>query len=541
MVASGELGRTLDEAEGRHSAARAAYDAQEWSRAFDLFEQESNLDTDDLERHAVAANMLGRMDDYYAIRERAYQLMLDVGDAAGAAEAALWIAGQRMTNGEVGPGSGWLARAARALDETDGDSAAGGFLRVVQAFGPAAAGDLDAAVEMTRTGTEVCRRHGRDDLVALALHQEGLFLIDAGRTDEGLARLDEAMVTLGAGAVSPMVTGIVYCGTITGCWSAYELRRAQEWTTAMSAWCEAQPQLGNFTAECKVRRAELKQLHGAWAAALDELTDVSPADVDAWAAGAAASVRGNLARLQGRFDDAAEHFNEAARLSFDPQPGLALLRLARGAVQASAAMVRRGLAEVTEVPRRVELLAAAVEILIAAGEPADAAAAGDELATLAETRRTPIVRALHADAQAVLHLAAGEPGRALPHARAALRQWVTMSAPYQEARAHARIAEACEALGDAESARHEAGLAATTFRSLGAAPDLARLHSDDVLTPRELEVLRLVASGATNRSIAGQLVLSERTVDRHVSNIFTKLGVASRASATAYAYERGLV
>lgn len=541
MVASGEVGRTLAEVEGHHSAARAAYDAQRWASAFELFEQAPNLAADDLERYAVAANMLGRMDDYYAIRERLYQLMLDIGEAAGAAEAALWIAGQHLANGEVGPGSGWLARAARVLEETDGDSAAGGFLSVAQAFGPAATGDMDTAVEMTRAGTEVCRRHGRDDLVALALHQEGLFLIDAGRTDEGLARLDEAMVTLGAGAVSPLVTGIVYCGTITGCWSAYELRRAQEWTTAMSAWCDAQPELGNFTAECKVRRAELKQLHGAWAEALDELADVSPAGVDAWAAGAAACVRGNLARLQGRYDDAAEHFGEAARLSYDPQPGLALLRLARGAVQAAAAMVRRGLAEVSEVPRRVELLAAAVEILVAAGEHAEAAAAVDELAALTETHPTPIVRALLADAQAVLHLAQDEPGRALPHARAGLRHWVTTAAPYQEARAHARIAEACQALGDTDSARHETSLAAATFRSLGAAPDLARLRSDDVLTPRELDVLRLVATGATNRSIAGRLVLSERTVDRHVSNIFTKLGVSSRASATAYAYERGLL
>jgi len=522
--------------------ARAAYDARRWARAHELYGRAGELDATELDRYAVVCIMLGRLDEYFAIRERAYEQCLAGGDLLGAAEVALWVGCQRMVQGEVGPGSGWLARAGRLVEQDGTDSAAAAFLGVAQALGKAAEGRLDEARAMTVSAVEACRRHGRDDLVALSLHQEGLFLLDAGRLDEGMARLDEAMVTLSSPAVSPMVAGIVYCGAISGCWSVYDLRRAHEWTAAMTGWCDAQPELGNFTSECKVRRAELKQLRGAWADAFQELAGVPTSDSDAWAAGAAADMRGDLDRLQGRFDDADDAFGEAGRLGLDPQPGLALLRLAQGSVQAAAAMIRRCLAEVSEDARRVDLLAAGVEILLAVGDREAAELAAADLAAIADRRRIPLVQALSAHAQATVWLAAEAPERALPEARLALRHWVEVKAPYQEARARVLLADACRALGDTESAQRETDLAAAAFEELGAAPDLARLRgADAVLSPRELEVLRLVATGATNRAIAAQLVLSERTVDRHVSNMFLKLGVSTRAAATAQAFARGLV
>jgi DNA-binding CsgD family transcriptional regulator len=515
--------------------ARDAYDAHAWARAYELFAAVGTLDAEDLDRYAVAAMLLGRMDDYYAIRERAYEQLHSQGDLTGAAAAALWIGMQRLVAGDVVVGGGWLARAARLIEEDGTDSVPAAFLRMSQAFGAA---DLEQAVAISSAAVADGRRLGSRDLVGLALHQEGLFLLEAGRTADGLAKLDEAMVELTSGTLSPMVTGIVYCGAIAGCWTVYELRRAEEWTAAMTRWCEAQPELGNFTGECKVRRAELKQLRGAWTDARMDLAGVSAADIDVWAAGCAAYVRGDLDRLQGRFADAEECFTEAGRLGYDPQPGLALLRLQQGSVQAAAAMIRRCLSESQVDAKRVEILFAATEILLAAGDVEAAATAAAGLRDLADKCRTTIVYALHEQAQAMISLTR-RPDAALGPARAALRRWVELRAPYQEARTRMLIADACSALGDDESAIRETATARATLERLGAVTGPQR--TDGVLSQREIEVLRLVATGATNRAIAAQLVLSERTVDRHVSNIFTKLGVSSRSAATAYCFEHKLV
>jgi ATP/maltotriose-dependent transcriptional regulator MalT len=520
--------------------ARSAYDALSWSRAYDLYATAADLDADDLDRYAVAAMMVGRLEEYFAIRERAYEHHLARGELVGAAGAALWIGMQRMVAGDVGAGGGWLARAARHVEEDGTDSVPAAFLKVAGSLEAAGAGDLDRATALTQEAVAAGRRLGSPDLVGLALHQEGLMLLEAGRPAEGLARLDEAMVELADGGLSPMVTGIVYCGAITGCWTVYELRRAEEWTAAMSRWCAAQPELGNFTGECRVHRAEIDQLHGAWSEARAVLDLVSTADVDPWAAGWAAYVRGGLDRLQGRYDDAEAEYAAAGRLGCDPQPGLALLRLAQGSVQAAAAMVRRCLAESHPDAKRVEVVFAAVEILSQAGDTERAAAACGELARLAEKCRGSVVAAFHAQGRAMVELSEGRPEAALTAARAALRPWVEVRAPYQEARTRLLIADACRALGDLESADREAAAARGLLDELGARAD-TNDERDGVLSPRELEVLRLVTTGATNRAIADELVLSERTVDRHVSNILGKLGVSSRAAATAYAFERRLL
>jgi DNA-binding NarL/FixJ family response regulator len=528
--------------------ARTAYAERAWQRAYDAFaaaETEAPLDAEDYDRFAVTAHLLARMPDYFAIRERAYTSLLERGEALAAAEAALWLGTQKIVQGDVAEGGGWIARAARIVAEDGTDSRAAAFLTVSSAFEAAAAGDLERAARISEECVRAARRLGSEQYAALSLHQQGQFLLAAGHTDEGLACLDEAMLGVASGACSAMVEGIIYCGVIEGCWSIYELTRAQQWTAAMTRWVAAQPDLGNFTGECKVRRAELKAFNGHWPEALDELGAVSFSDPDQWAAGRAAIVRGNLDRLLGRFDAAEEHFTIASKLGEDPQPGLALLRLARGSVQAAAAMIRRSLAETHQIGRRSQVLAAATEILLAVGESDEtdeAEATAGELRDLATANRSPVLVAVGKHAQASVCLARGTPADALPLLREALGTWVRARAPYEEARTRVLLAEACRALGDRESADREVDTARAIFQDLEAVPDLARLTgSDELLSPRELEVLRLVATGATNRAIAETLVLSERTVDRHVSNIFGKLGVSSRAAATAYAFERQLV
>lgn len=526
-----------------HGAAGEAFAAREWRRAFDLYSGAADLDGEGLDRYAQCAMLLNRMDDYFAIRERAYEELLARGDLVGAALAAFWSGMQHMVDGEVAAGGGWLARAARLVEEDGTDSVPAACLGLSAAFAVAVGGDPERAAALTGEVVADGLRLGSRELVGIALHQQGLLLIEAGRTDEGLAKLDEAMLEVASGSMSPMATGIVYCGAIAGCWTAYELRRVHEWTAAMTRWCDSQPQLLQFTGECRVRRAELNQLHGAWTDAIAELVPRNAAadSGDYWD-GVAAYLRGNLDRLQGRFDSAEDCFAEASRLGVDPQPGLALLRLARGNVQAAAAMSRRCLAEGQDDAKRVEVLAAATEILLAAGETERAGEAAEELAAVSARRRSPVVEAAEAQARAAVDLAAGRHDRALAHARSALRRWVEVPAPYQEAQTRILLAGACRALGDSESGGREEALARQRFTELGAAPDLARLSgTEGVLSTRELEVLALLATGATNRAIAGKLVLSERTVDRHVSNIFTKLGVSTRAAATACAFERGLV
>ena len=527
------------------SRAREAYAERAWRRAYDAFaaaESTGPLEADDYDKFAVSAHLLARMPEYFAIRERAYKSLLERGESLAAAEAALWLGTQKIVQGDVGEGGGWVARAARIVAEDGTDSIPAAFLTVGSAFEAANNGDLELAQQISADAVVAARRHGSEEYAALSLHQRGLFLLAAGRTNEGLACLDEAMLGVAGGECSAMVEGIIYCGVIAGCWSIYEVSRAQQWTAAMSQWADAQPELANFTGECKVRRAELKQFNGRWSEALDDLDDVSPADPADWAAGRAACVRGDLDRLLGRFDSAEEHFKLATRLGEDPQPGLARLRLARGSVQAAASMIRRSLAEVRMPGQRIELLAAATEIFLAVGETGAAEEAAEELQEIAGINRGPVVVALSQQARAAVLLERGAASEALPLLREALGTWVRNRAPYLEARARVLLGDACRDLADRESADRELDTAREIFESLGAMPDVARLTGrDDLLSPRALEVLRLLATGATNRAIAEKLVLSERTVDRHVSNLYAKLGVSSRAAATAYAFERQLV
>ncbi len=378
-------------------------------------------------------------------------------------------------------------------------------------------------------------------------------LIRDGQTREGLALLDEAMVGLTGGDVSPMVSGLVYCGVILACQQAYELRRAREWTAALSRWCEQQQDLIAFTGRCLTHRAEIMQVGGAWQEALEEAHRAADRLVEAGnrrAAGVAYYRQGELYRLQGDIRAAENAYREASRCGCEPQPGLALLRLAQGRQEAAASAIRRALGETTEQVKRAALLPAYVEIMIAAGEYGEARTACDELGALAASFQSTMLEAIAAQARGAVDLAEGESVTALVSLRRAWQLWRELDAPYEEARARVLVAEACRALGDEEAATLELDAARELFQELGAAPDLARVEAlakpagdrdAHGLTGRELEVLRLVAAGMSNREIASELVVSEHTVARHLQNIFTKLRISSRTAAAAFAYEHDLV
>jgi ATP/maltotriose-dependent transcriptional regulator MalT len=354
-----------------------------------------------------------------------------------------------------------------------------------------------------------------------------------------------------SGELSPIVAGILYCNTISVCRDAHELRRAREWTTALTAWCERQPEMVAHTGVCLVHRAEIMQLQGAWDEALDEAKRVDAEGVlNRHASTAALYVQGELHRLRGDFGAAEDAYRLSARQGGDAQPGLALLRLTQGKGDAALAAMRRVAGETHPPLSRARFLPAYVEIALAHGEIDEAANAADELTAIAEVQGSDALRAMSAHARGDVALARGELSDALSALRESLLRWLTLEAPYEAARTRVLLGRVCTELGDHDGAALELEAARAAFEELGARPDLDSLDSlrgSDAsretlgLSPRELEVLRRLVSGETNKAIAAALVLSERTVDRHVSNIYAKLGVSSRAAATARAYEQHLI
>ena len=533
---------------------REAYAAEAWQAAYDLLaaaDQSDPLPPDELELLATAAYMLGREAEYLGLLERAHRDHLDRGQPRVAVRCAFWIGVNLASRGEIGRAGGWLGRAQRVLDEQGADCVERGYLLLPLVFEQKASHDLEAAAATAREAMATGEHFGDPDLFALAAHELGHILIRLGRIDEGLRLLDETMLAAAAGELSPIVSGIAYCGVILACQDAYEVRRAQEWTAALSDWCERQPDLVAFTGRCLTHRAELMQLRGSWPEALEEARraeERSTRAENAVAAGEAAYRRGEIHRLLGEFETAAEAYADAGRHGREPQPGLALLRLAQGRLDDAAAAIRRAAAETAEPVMRARLLPAFIEITLAVGDLTAARDVSIELESLAQGRERSALGAMAAQSRGIVQLAEGKPAAALVALRHAGQVWLVLGAPYEAARVRELVSTACHALGDEDNAALELDAARMGYEELDAKPDLARIDahahqtpSTHGLTQRELEVLRLVAAGKTNRAIAAELVVSDRTVDRHVSNIFNKLHVSSRAAATAAAYERRLV
>jgi len=522
---------------------------------FSARDRRTVLEPAELERLGIAAYLAGHESVCIDVHTRAHNIALENGDTRQAARSAFWIAFALIGAREVTRAAGWVARARRLLEEDRHDCVECGYVMLPQALEQAGSGDLAGAEATFAAAEHIGQRFADPDLMSLARQGRGRVLVGLGRVPEGVALFDEVMVAVTAGEVSPIVSGVVYCSVISACFEILDIRRAQEWTDALNDWCAAQPGLVPYRGECLAHRAEMSRLRGRWPEALDEARRAYDTLVAARGPGQGTAAYGlaELRRLRGEVPAADDAYRLAGEHGRSPHPGLALLRLAQGQAEAARAAIDRVLAEPTRGRQRADVLAAAVEIFLAIGDVPAARRTAVELTAIAVRLDAAWLRAMAASADGAVHLAEGQPGQALAPLREALKTWRDLNVPYEGARVKVLVGRACLALGDADGARMEWNAAARVFGEFGAAPALAEVEAllnpssattqsqAGGLTPRELEVIRLLARGQTNRAIARELDISEKTVARHVSNIFTKLDLSSRAAAAAYAFTHRLV
>lgn len=550
-------------------SARAAIARKAWADAYRLFSAAHTLaplDVDDLELFATAACLVGEDDHSAAIWQLAHNEYLSVRQAPRAARCAFWLALDLMTRGEIAQASGWIARGERILDEAGADCAERGLLMVLNAR-LLAARDIAAATALAEAAFQLDARFGDGELRLFSLLIRAQTEVWNGRPARAGPLLDELMVAATVDTVSPIAVGVVYCAVIEACHNAFDLARAREWTSVLSRWCASQPNLVPFRGQCLIHRAEIMRLQGAWREALAEaesactclvaMPRVRGASAQGhvrssakYPVGAAFYEVAEMQRWLGNYSRAADAYSRANELGSSPEPGLSLLRLAEGRIEVARASIRRVLGERHNTSTRVKALSAGVEILLAAKDVAAARVASEELQGIASATAALLVRAIAAQARGKVLLEEGRPSEALGVLRMAWMQWQELEVPYEAARVRVLIGLGCRHLGDQESAQLEFDAARRVFLRLSAVKDLASVERllrmqggawAESLTGRELQVIRLIAAGKTNRAIGQQLAISERTVDRHVSNILRKLGLASRSAATAYAHNHGLV
>lgn len=534
--------------------ARTAFEQQDWAGVWSALGSldAAELPTDDVERLAEAAFLSGRTDECCQLLQRSWQTHVEAGRAPEAARAAFWLAFTLLMGDDLAVARGWAGRARRLLDDHGDDVVEQGYLLILDMFAHVFSGEFGEAFGMASRISDYGRRFADAQLLAMGMSSEGRLMLYSGQVREGLALFDEAMVAIVAGEVSPGFAGHIYCAMIEGCQEIADFGRAEAWTAALSRWCENQVGLLPFTGQAATHRGQMMIVHGAFAEALEEFALARQRyelEGSGSATGVSWSEEGDVLRILGDFAGAEHAYEQAIQRGHEPQPGLALLWLARGRTTSAVGAVRRLLAEVGDPVRRSRILPAAVEILLATGRDGveEAGRAATELTGIAELFGCDAVVARAAYAHAAVALAQGDAAGALPYLRRAVVQWAKFDAPYELARCRVAIGRALLVLGDAASARSDLEAAHQVFTGLGAEPaarEVAALLQPSLpggLTEREVEVLRLVAAGRSNPEIAATLTLSEKTVARHLSNIFAKLDVSSRTAAAAFAYEQHLV
>lgn len=511
----------------------------------------AELDVRRLEQLAEAAFWLGRPREAISARQRAYARYRDAGDPAGAARSAWLLFHSHFDLDETAAAGGWLQRARKHAQEAP-EQVEAGYVCFAEACWALYQGDTEAALALCGRALEAAQRAGERDLEALSLAVEGRVRIARSEPAEGLQRLDEAMVAVLGDELTQFITGWVYCLLLDTCHELGDVRRAGQWTELAVRWCEQRGHDSWYPGLCRLHQCELRSLHGEWSVAETEAVRAAEelAPFGDYLIADSQYLAGEIRRRKGDYRGAAEAFRHAHERGRDPQPGLALLWLAEGRAGEATVALRLALTGSSGTSlRRARLLAAHVRAELAQGGVEAAAASADALDRLAGVMGSGLLRAMADLATGAVTLGRGAPEAALPLLRSACAIFRELSCPYEAAEAQVLVGTAARELGDLATAELELDAARATFARLGADPDVAGVDAlravetggRDGLTAREVEVLRRVAKGRSNRQVATELVISEHTVARHVANIFGKLGVTSRSAATSYAYEHGLV
>ncbi len=554
--AASSLGDVVSDSD-RLAEARLALSRCDWQAAYDIVlvdeceagESAGEREAERLDLLADAAWWMGRLDECIKNREGAYARYDEVGEHRRAGQCAVWLYEHYCFKARPAIAGAWLRRARHAL-ENDHDCPEYGALRLREAEVAHGGGSLSVAEEAAREVVMLGRHLRVPDLEAEALQTLGRILIDEGQWAEGLSALDDAMLFAVEGRLRPYSTGKVYCSLISACEALGELGRAAEWSEATTRWAQRHP-LAVFPGLCRVHLASSLRLRGRWDEAEQQARQacVELATLNVASAAAGYAEIGEIRRRIGDLTGAEDAFRKAEELSGQPQPGLAVLRLAQGNIDAAVAIIGRALDDITwNRLGRAHLLPARAQIAIAADDLPGAMLALEELESIAAEFAGPALIAAAASTRGRVQLASGDRA-AVATLRQAAERWQELGAPHEVATARMLQGAALREEGDLDAAATAFESAGALFSQLGAKSDLLSLDnftncSPDLpagLTTRECEVLRLVAAGKTNKQIAGDLFLSEKTIARHLSNIFTKIEVTSRSAATAFAYDHQLV
>jgi DNA-binding CsgD family transcriptional regulator len=524
----------------------------DWNARFDQLSAEAaagTLSPQGFDQLGLAAWFVGLTDESVHAWDAAHRAHLAAGDVDAAIRSVFWI-GFTLSEGGDGIRAGaWMARLFELWQSGGAGSDSEPIVETCRSVAAFSRGNLEESAALAGEGIRLARAARDRDIEVLATMSLGRALVGLGRVEVGFEQMDRVMLMISSHDVGDHVAGPAYCAVIASCLARWDIERARVWTRDLSVWCDAQQGLKPFRGECSVMRAVVLRIGGEWGEAERTLTDVAAHEPRPETRENAIYGLAELHRLAGRRPEAEAAYRLAGELGREVQPGFGLLRRDGRDLNAARSGIARALDAAAEPSRRADLLAAQVELEVDGGDLDVAAAAVDELERLATALDTAYLHAQADRARGILFISQDDARSALTPLRRSWSAWRGLDAPYEAAITRVQLGRAARAQGDEEGAQLEFDAARSVLSELGAAPDLARLERIATagtasaiggLTQRECEVVRLIARGLSNRAIANQLFLSERTVARHVSNILAKLALPNRAAVTAFAFEHGM-